>query len=62
LSTDAIKDARNIDNIESILKNKLASRNEVLKADRLKYMNEWNDLRRTNEEYMRKINNNNNSN
>jgi len=62
LSTDAIKDARNIDNIESILKNKLASRNEVLKADRLKYMNEWNDLRRTNEEYMRKINNNNISN
>jgi hypothetical protein len=50
LTTDAKKDADKIEGTESNLQEKLQSRNETIKRDRLDFMKDWNDLRKKNED------------
>lgn len=52
MTTDATRDSKMIDQTERNLNSKLASRNEMVKRDRLAFMQDWNEMRKKNEEYI----------
>lgn len=52
MTTDATRDSKMIDQTERNLNSKLGSRNEMVKRDRLAFMQDWNEMRKKNEEYI----------
>jgi len=59
LSQDPYKDFKNIEEIEAKIRTRLDMRSETMRADRLKFMTEWNLLRKKNDEFVRKLINEN---
>lgn len=54
LTSDSKKDYENLEQTEEIKKKQVNNRKDIIKNDRLSFNVDWNDLRRRNEEFIRK--------